>query len=184
MTRALVWTRVGERAHGLEHLLLGEGAADGIVVAVDDDGRPFRLGYQLRWDPSWRVREARLAVTTEQGTRTVRLESDGNGRWHDGDRSALPALDGCIDIDIWPTPFTNTLPIRRAPMAHGERRALTVTWVGAPALTVRPARQAYTRLEERRYRFESLDGAGFRAELTVDADDLVLEYEGLFRRVC
>jgi uncharacterized protein len=57
-----------------------------------------------------------------------------------------------------------------------------VAWVAAPELTVRPARQAYTRLAKRRYRFESLD-SDFSAELVVDADDLVLDYEGLFRRV-
>jgi len=183
MTRAISWTRVGDRDQGLEHLLLGETSADGVVLAFDEHGRPFRLGYQLTWDASWRVRDARLVVTTEHGMRTLRLESDGKGGWRDGEARARPELDGCIDVDIWPTPFTNTFPIRREPMAVGERRAFVVAWVAAPELTVRPARQAYTRLTDRRYRFESLDGDGFRAELSVDADDLVVDYEGLFRRV-
>jgi hypothetical protein len=43
--------------------------------------------------------------------------------------------------------------------------------------------QAYTRLADQRYRYESLDGSGFSAELAVDADGLVLDYPGLFRRV-
>ncbi len=183
MTRAISWTRVGDRDQGLEHLLLGETSADGVVLAFDEHGRPFRLGYQLTWDASWRVRDARLVVTTEHGMRTLRLESDGKGRWRDGDARARPELDGCIDLDIWPTPFTNTFPIRREPMAVGERRAFVVAWVAAPELTVRAARQAYTRLADRRYRFEGLDGDGFRAELSVDADDVVVDYEGLFRRV-
>jgi len=182
MTRAICWTRIGEREHGLEHLLLDEGAADGLVIAVDDDQRPFRLAYRLTWDTAWRVRDARLSVTTEHDTRTLQLESDGKGHWRDGEARALPALDGCRDIDIWPTPFTNTFALRREPMTAGERRELVVAWVAAPELSVRPARQAYTRLADRRYRFESLD-SDFSAELVVDADDLIVDYEALFRRV-
>jgi hypothetical protein len=176
------WTRIGNGEHGLEHLLLDDGSADGLVIALDEDRRPFRLGYRLTWDASWRLTDARLVVTTQDETRTLQLESDGKGHWRDDEAHALPQLDGCIDIDIWPTPFTNTLPLRRDPMAVGERRVLVVAWVAAPELSVRPARQAYTRLADRRYRFESLD-SDFSAELVVDADDLVVDYEALFRRV-
>jgi len=180
MTRAISWTRVGE--HGLEHLLLDDGSADGLVIAVDEDHRPFRLAYRLTWDASWRVRDARLSVTTQDGTRGLQLESDGKGHWRDGEARALPTLDGCLDIDIWPTPFTNTFALRREPMAVGERRVFVVAWVAAPELSVRPSRQAYTRLADRRYRFESLE-SDFSAELVVDADDLVVDYEALFRRL-
>jgi hypothetical protein len=95
----------------------------------------------------------------------------------------VPVLDGCLDIDIWPTPFTNTFPIRRAPLAVGERREFRMAWVSAPELTLRPMRQGYTRLADRLYRYESLEGSGFRAELTVDEDGLVRDYQGVFRRV-
>jgi uncharacterized protein len=92
----------------------------------------------------------------------------------------MPELAGCLDIDIWPTPFTSTFPIRRQPLALGERREFIMAWVSAPALTVRPMRQGYTRLPERRYLFENLDGSGFRAELGVDEDGVIL---GLRRHV-
>jgi len=58
-----------------------------------------------------------------------------------------------------------------------------MTWVFAPDLTVYPQPQAYTRLAERLYLFENLDGSGFRAELRVDEDGVVLDYPGLFRRI-
>ena len=57
-----------------------------------------------------------------------------------------------------------------------------MAWVSAPELTVRPMRQGYTRLADRLYLFENLDGTGFRAELPVDEDDVVLDYQGVFRR--
>jgi uncharacterized protein len=65
----------------------------------------------------------------------------------------------------------------------GERRLLRMAWVCAPALTVKLQPQAYTRLAERLYRFENLDGSGFTADLPLDQDGLVLDYPGLFRRV-
>ena len=58
-----------------------------------------------------------------------------------------------------------------------------MAWVSAPELTVRPMRQGYTRLSDRRYLYENLEGSDFRAELTVDGDDVVLDYQGVFRRV-
>ena len=58
-----------------------------------------------------------------------------------------------------------------------------MAWIAAPVLTVQAVPQAYTRLEARLYRFESLDSSGFEAALPVDEDDLVLDYPGVFRRV-
>jgi uncharacterized protein len=184
--RAVVWTPVWDKHRegaGLEHLLLREGSADSVILALDAAGDPFRLTYELVWDQRWRLREARLVVTTEEANRSLRLRTDGSGHWRDVDGRALPELEGCLDIDIWPTPFTNTFPIRRQPLAIGERQQFLMAWVAAPELTVRPMRQGYTRLAERRYLYENLEGSEFRAELTVDDDDVVLDYQGVFRRI-
>jgi hypothetical protein len=88
-----------------------------------------------------------------------------------------------LDVDIWPTPFTNSFPIRRKRMEVGERRQFRMAWISAPAMTLQPQRQAYTRLADRLYLFENLDGSGFKAELPVDEDLIVLDYPDLFRRV-
>jgi hypothetical protein len=157
--------------------------ADSVVLAFDEDSGPFRLSYRLTWDERWRLRDAELIVATDGFTRLLTLHTDGNGQWRYDDGRALGELDGCMDIDIWPTPFTNSLPLRREPLAIGQRRELRVAWITAPALTVHPLQQAYTRLDERRYLFESLDGSGFKAELPVDETGIVLDYPGLFRRV-
>jgi hypothetical protein len=179
---APTWNK-GREAVGLEHLLLSEGVADSVVLAFDEERGPFRLTYRLTWDESWRLREADLVVATERSTTSLNLRTDGRGRWRDGDGRAIDELDGCVDIDIWPTPFTNSFPVRREPLVVGERRQFRIAWVFAPDLTVRPQPQAYTRLADRLYLFESLDGSGFSAELPVDEDGIVLDYPGLFRRV-
>lgn len=176
------WNK-GREGVGLEHLLLGERVADSVVLAFDEERGPFRLTYRLTWDESWRLREADLVVATGRSTTSLYLRTDGQGRWRDSDGRAIDELDGCVDIDIWPTPFTNSFPVRRVPLKVGERRQFRMAWVFAPELTVRPQPQAYTRLADRLYLFESLDGSGFSAELPVDEDGIVLDYPGLFRRV-
>ena len=177
-----VWNE-GRRAMGLEHLLLAGNTADSSVLAFSEEGAPFRLAYRLTWDDAWRLHHADLFVAIEDSTRSLDLRTDGEGRWRTRDGSPIDELDGCIDIDIWPTPFTNSFPIRRNAMSIGQRCEFQMAWVFAPDLTVRPQRQAYTRLADRLYRFESLDGSGFKADLPVDDDGVVLDYPDLFERV-
>lgn len=185
-SRTICWMPLWNREHegvGLEHLLLTEGLADSAVLAYDGEQGPFRLTYRLHWDGSWQLRDAELILTTERSVRSLTLQTDGQGHWRHGDGRSITELDGCRDIDIWPTPFTNTFPIRREPMAVGERRQFLMAWVFAPDLTVHPQPQAYTRLADRLYLFENLDGSGFQAELPVDDEGIVVDYPDLFRRV-
>lgn len=167
----------------LEHLALTGRSADSVILAFDENGEPYRLDYRLAWDEGWRLQRASLQVLSAVERRRLDLVSDTRGRWLDGEGRAIDALDGCLDIDIWPTPFTNSFPIRREPMAIGARRLFRMAWVVAPALTVQPLAQAYTRLAANRYRYENLDGSGFTADLLVDDEGLVIDYPGLFRRI-
>jgi hypothetical protein len=167
---------------GLEQLLLAQRSANGTVLAFDEEGRPFSLRYQLEWDGAFNLRSADLAVEAGGDSHTLLLRTDGAGRWFDGTGKELLHLEGCRDIDIWPTPFTNSFAWWRVPLAIGERREFRMAWVSAPGLTVQPQAQAYTRVSARQYRFENLD-SGFRAELSTDADGLVIDYPGFFERV-
>lgn len=184
-SRTICWRPIWNEAQqgvGLEHLLVSEHVADSIILAIDEKQGPFRLSYHLQWDDAWRLREATLAVATGSARRSLQLHTDGEGRWR-SDGQARSDLDGCLDIDIWPTPFTNSFPICRKPLAMGERREYRMAWVLAPELTVTAQPQAYTRLASTRYLFENLDGSGFRAELEVDEMGIVLDYPRLFQRV-
>jgi len=184
--RTICWTPIWNRNRegvGLEHLLLAERMADSVVLAFDEEHGPFRLTYRLTWDDSWRLRDAELRLATERFIRSLSLQTDGRGHWRHRHGRPIDDLDGCLDVDIWPTPFTNSFPIRREPMAIGERRQFRMAWIFGPDLTVHAQPQAYTRLAERLYLFENLDGSGFSAELPVDESGIVLDYPGLFRRV-
>lgn len=166
---------------GLEHLELrldrDHILAEGLVIGAID-GERFGLDYRLVLDRAWRVREAGLRTA---GGRSLQLTSDGAGLWS-VNGLLDPTLARCIDIDIQATPFTNTLPIRRLAWNPGQVAEIEVAYVNVPSLTLEPAGQRYTALADRRFRFEAV-GSGFVAELPVDADGLVLDYPGLFKRL-
>lgn len=184
--RTVCWTAMWDNRRegpGLEHLLLGSHSADSVIIAFDEERGPFRLAYRLNWDDTWQLHDAHLVVSTPLMTHSLHLETDGCGHWRHHDGRVIAELNGCQDIDIWPTPFTNSFPIRRVSMAVGERQEFCMAWIFAPDLTLRLQRQAYTRVSERRYLFENLDGTRFEATLSVDADGLVIDYPHLFGRL-
>ena len=185
MVREVMWAPWEEP--GLEHLRLvtsdGGVVANGLVIGLEA-GRPFRIGYEIHCDERWQVREVRVATPNSERP-VLELLADGEGHWKRGGGEPVPELDGCIDVDISATPFTNTLPIRRLALEPGESEELTVTYIRVPELLVGPERQRYGCLEAKAdgglYRFEALP-SGFTAELPVDVEGLVLDYPGLFRR--
>lgn len=180
MKRSYRWAT--EKGGGLEHLELEieeTGVmAEGVLIGPAG-GRLFACGYLLRCDAAWRVRSLDVHVA---GKGRVSLRCDGDGNWSDADGTALPALQGCTDVDLSGSPFTNTLPIRRLGDALAQRREIRVAYVDLPKLDVQPVAQAYTRRAPDRVLFESLSRP-FAAELEVDSDGLVLHYEGMFTRV-
>lgn len=181
--KTLIWRGLWDALHpAWERLDLAQRQAESQLRACDGHGHPFQLDYQLQWDSQCRLRQALLQVETATTRYGVELQGDGQGNWRDGSGQALHALHGCRDIDIWPTPFTNSLPIRRLNLRVGQREAIRVLFIEAPRLALSAQPQAYTRLDAEHYRFEALDGNGFSATLQVDAQGLVLDYPGLFRR--
>ncbi|MEZ4679890.1 MAG: putative glycolipid-binding domain-containing protein [Caldilineaceae bacterium] len=182
--RTICWTPIwnkGCEGVGLEHLLLTDQMADSVVLAFDEESGPFRLTYRLTWDALWQLHDAELVVATACTTRSLRLQTDGHGHWQDGDGRPLDGLTGCLDIDIWPTPFTNSFPIRRAPMAIGERRQFHMAWIFVPTLTVQAKPQAYTRLAAG-VTCTKASTTALSLRLFVDEDGIVLDYPNLFRQ--
>jgi hypothetical protein len=182
-----MWTPWDGR--GLEHLRLRIGEdgieADGVLVA-EAEGVTFRARYVIRCDPGWRTRE--MTLDPLDGRASLRLRSDGEGNWSDASGPSIPEQSGCVDVDISATPFTNTLPIRRLGLKEEESAGIVVIYVSLPDMRLDTSRQRYTCLERHAlgglYRYED-EGlfCGFTADLPVDADGLVLDYPGIFRRM-
>jgi hypothetical protein len=174
---------------GLQHLRLRVDEsgieADGVVIG-EEDGIAFRARYVIRCDAGWRTRE--MIVDPLDGSDRLHLRSDGNGTWSDASGRAIPALEGCVDVDLSATPFTNTLPIRRLDLGEGESAEIVVVYVDVPDMRLDTSRQRYTCLERNAggglYRYEDAGlFRGFTADLPVEAGGLVLDYPGIFRRM-
>lgn len=161
------------------------------LIAVDDD--PFMVTYQIALDPGWATRDVEVTVRggADDGERRLHLHADHGQRWR-GERKPAPggemssddldAVRGLFDIDLGFSPATNTLPVRRLAPEIGAAVDVTALWVRFPELTIEPLPQRYTRLGERRYRYESADGA-FIAEIEVDDLGIVVTYEGGWQRI-
>ncbi|WP_248910212.1 putative glycolipid-binding domain-containing protein [Halocatena marina] len=187
MNRDVYWTpTVGV---GIESLHLIEDSAgvdvESVVVGSAED-ESFRIRYEIECDRRYRVRRVEVA-TLDRESASISLRADTEGNWTNGNGGPMTILDGCTDVDISVTPFTNTLPIRRLELNQGESTEIETVYISVPDLHVETAIQKYTCLDpldqdSGRYRYESVT-SGFTAELPVDADGLVTDYPDLFDRV-
>ena len=110
-------------------------------------------------------------------SRSTQLDSPGAA----ASRTARPPeYRDCVDVDLSFTPATNTLPIRRLDLDVGKEAEVHVAWLVWPELSVQRVDQRYARIANDRYRYTQDD---FEAELTIDEQGLVLEYEGLWRAI-
>jgi uncharacterized protein len=168
---------------GIEHLVLREDedgvVAESALLGTTEAGAVFAVRYRISCDASWRVRE--LGISPVGDARRFELVGDGAGNWRNDAGVPMPEFAGAVDVDLAVTPFTNTLPIQRLGLVIGATAEIVVVYVSFPDLAVSTERQRYTRVAERRYRFESVD-SDFVREIDVDERGLVLTYPGLFRR--
>lgn len=141
---------------------------------------PFGIHYMIETDPSWKVQHF-LVSDLNNPDNVLEMYSDSKGKWFDRDE-AVAQLEGCTDIDISLTPFTNTLPLRRLNLTERERTAVDILYIKLPEFTIEKTRQYYTKLPEDRFLFETPEN-DYNAELLVDSDCIVIEYPELFRRI-
>ena len=146
------------------------------TVLTHEAKRPIELRYAVTVDAAWATTDVEVLVSFAGGD--FREPVAIGALWSGKERP--PGFEDCVDVDLSFTPATNTLPIRRLGLRVGEEREIAVAWLVWPELRFERAVQRYARLGEDRYRYAQDD---FEAELTVDEDGLVLEYEGLWKAV-
>jgi uncharacterized protein len=171
-----------EEDFGLEHMELRQtdwGYLAQSTIIGTFEGTDFSCRYELTLDPNWTFRHLVLEKTDGK---VLILRSDGMGAWERANGEALPQFEGCIDIDIGATPFTNTLPIRRARLEAGVPQHFRMVWVPLDSLEPFVDEQIYTRRDDTHFHYAAADGS-FAADITVDADGLVVDYPGLYHRI-
>jgi hypothetical protein len=178
----MLWRRLDHP--GFEYLTRGIAAAGpvlrGTVISLPDD-EPLRVDYEIACTPDWHTRRALVVMQHGERREQIELACDDQFRWS-RDGAPLPSLDGCEDIDLSVTPSTNTLPIHRLALKVGQSAETTSTWIRFPSCDIAPLPQRYSRVAERRYRYESRGGA-FTADLEVDEYGMVLDYPPAWERV-
>lgn len=166
----------GLEARSTENLQLhhtgDEITARSTVITAD-----FEYEYEITLSGQWVFRTLRLRCRPD---RSLELERDAEGNWR-VDAKPRALLVGAIDIDLAFSPFTNSLPIRRLNLKVGESAEIVAAYVHATTLALSLDPQRYTRLSADTYLYESRN-SDFRSRITVDAEGLVLDYPGLFRR--
>jgi uncharacterized protein len=179
----LFWRRTD--LEGLERLTL-EVQADRITAkstVISIEGGGLRLDHRWVLTPGWRAQSVEIERWNEQGHEKLRVVRVGKTGW-EVNGAARSDLDGTEEPDLSVTPFCNTFPIRRVPLAAGESLTLDTAFIDGEALTVTRSSQRYERQGAARLRFVDLGiFNGFTAELEVDGDGLVKKYAGLFERV-
>jgi hypothetical protein len=147
----------------------------GTVLAMAGK-EPVEIRYKVEASPAWVTEDAEVLVSFVGGD--LRDPFTPGGLWSGKERP--PEFADCADVDLGFTPATNTLPIRRLRLEIGQEAEVAAVWLRWPELTVERAMQSYARVAKDRYRFSQED---FSAELVVDDQGLVLDYEGLWRAV-
>ncbi|TCJ94296.1 putative glycolipid-binding domain-containing protein [Nocardia alba] len=156
---------------------------EGCATAVED-GVVWAIDYQLRLDGSWHTRSARIVGRYPTGRRSVTVRSDGLGRWQ-VDGTVAPELDGCLDIDLEASAFTNALPVHRLGLTVGDSADAPAAYVRAADLTMARLPQRYRRITDgagQRYDYRAPE-FDFHATLDYDESGLIVDYPGLATRV-
>lgn len=128
------WRHLGAR-EGFEALFpvraVGGWRLEGWTAAVED-GRAWGVRYAIALDDQGRTREARVECRHAGGSHEVAVEGDGRGAWLVNGAPA-PHLEGCLDVNLEASAFTNAFPVRRLALGVGDRAEAPAAWVRAPA---------------------------------------------------
>ena len=170
----VVFLQPGPEAHRLE----------GHTAAVED-GQAWSVKYTIVVDANWVTQTAHLVGQSAGDRHEVTLAADGAGAWRI-DGSPAPELDGCLDVDLESSSFTNALPVHRLGLGIGQDAEAPAAYVRALDLSVERLEQRYARTDDegmhQRYdyaapRFE------YTGRLDYDKHGLILEYPGIAVRV-
>jgi len=197
LPRALVWHRVD--VNGAEFTAFDDRRGFvGRGTAISDGPARHTCRYELVTDPEWVSTRFEATVEGAGWLRTVRMERAA-GRWRvttaeQGNLEALiptapfpgsedpSRLSDALDVDLYDSPLTNTLPIRRLGLLNqppGTTRKITAAWILLPSLAVMPLEQTYTVLAPGKMRYSSGD---FTVDIDIDDEGYVVYYPGLGRR--
>ena len=181
MQTNLLWT--GREYYSLENCLVKVGETGSEITSTiigSYDGKIYRVEYRIQTNLNWETVFFEITSRHSNQIQLIRFEGDGKGNWiYNGKKNSQ--FNGCIDVDIPLTPFTNTLPIRRLNLNQNQAQEIQVVYCDILEQQVKHVRQKYTRLSSVNYHYENVPN-DFEATIEVDEAGLVIDYPSLFVR--
>jgi hypothetical protein len=186
----LTWQGVSFRMMESVRLLVTEDrlrASGRAIVSGENGVEPYSASFELTVNAAGVVSRLLLRSSTAEEERQVSLNRSEDGVWlvDHGDGAERTEFDGALDVDVERLALFNALPVRRLGLHRSPGKYdLPVVFVTLPGLATRLVRQSYTTVTvgERSSVVRYASGS-FSADLTFDADGLVLDYPGLSRRL-
>lgn len=140
-----------------------------------EGGQACHLQYDVVADAGFRT--TRAAVAGFVGNQSVNVRISARGKHWQVDGKSMPALAGCLDVDLGFTPATNLLPLRRLALRVGQEADAPAAYLAFPAMQFTLLPQRYKRLSGTDYDYQA---PGYRGTLRVSAIGAVEQYPGLF----
>jgi hypothetical protein len=185
----LTWVGVGCLRLEGARVVLGERGlrAIGSVVSAAQDGiEAYTASYSLTTDEAGVVQRLTVRIARATGEQHVILTRSEEGIWlvDHGQGAARTNFGGALDVDLALSPLFNALPIRRLGLHRDAAlHDLPVVFVAMPSLEVCPVSQTYRTASLGDPGVVSISSDTWNAEITVDADGMVLDHPGLASRV-
>jgi hypothetical protein len=187
--RALLWTREDQPGAEWCRVRLDSERLEAAGIQLGAVPEPYRLDYRVTTGPGFVTAEVEVSARGAGWSRRLLLRRAEDGPWSvdvtaRGETTLDPPggdaslLHGAYDCDLGSSPLFNTLPVRRLRLLErpGEQERLLAAWIRVPDLVVEPLPQRYSAHEAGRVAYES---GTFAAELSLDADGIVVRYPGL-----
>jgi uncharacterized protein len=182
LNQTIIWRRLDEPGHEFAQLFFEDNVWRLSGTTIFAFGRPqrqpVRLDYLVMCDADWQTRSASVSGWVGNETICIDISVNEARRWR-LNGVEVPAVEGCLDIDLSFSPSTNLLPIRRLRLNVGDEVAATAAWLRFPDFRLEPLAQSYRRISGAGYRYES-GGGEFFAQLSVNEVGFVTSYPNLW----
>jgi uncharacterized protein len=181
MQTNIIWA--GIEYHSTENCLINttdRGTTIQSVITGLYEGKIYKVEYEILVNSHWQTTQVEIYARHSNRELEIILNGNSSGEWHmNGERTY--EFNGCLDVDIPVTPFTNTLPINRLQLKENETKEVSVIYLDMLAFDVRTVKQLYRKVSAHAYQYENIP-KDFEAEIKVDDKGLVIDYPQLFQR--
>ena len=156
MQTNILWT--GREYHSLENCLINTtdwGSEINSTIIGHYQEKIYRVEYYIKTNTAWETILVELHARHSNRQQDYVFMGDGKGNWMVNGKHAI-AFEGCIDVDIPLTPFTNTLPINRLRLSTNEERQTKAIYFDVLENQIRIVMQKYVCLSKTRFHYENV----------------------------